>query len=123
MSFESYSKGLIYHDNKLLAEARSFTISYNANNNDVTTLAKRGLAGQTQGSPTADVSMDCAVLKAGYEVDFDSLMLDNSNHTISFLGGGVVKSVEGRYQSVEFSGATDSALMYKVTFRGNIVEE
>lgn len=123
MAISTVSKGQLFLNNSLLGWVKSFTVTETVNNKDVFTLANRGLPGQAVGQAVADISFDMSVPKAGYEVRFDQLMLENENHTLSFLSGGVIRSFEGRFQSIESSASTDAEMTVKVTFRGNIIED
>lgn len=99
MASELYTQGLIFADGILLAEAPDFEVSFNTNNQPVVTMAK-GFSGVTPGAGQTDVTINEAIPRAGFEIDFYKRAKDRSAVKITGWRGAKKMQLEGFIMSI-----------------------
>lgn len=107
----------VFVNGRLLAEAQTSRLSLTANDNEVNTMQK-GFAGFSDGPERAEVSIDTAVPKAGYELDFWTLCRDKSEVRVVQISGGVRRQIQGRITSFEETKGTGQTATASVTIVG-----
>ena len=122
MSLTRYQgPGEIYANSRLLAEAASITVRTMSNNNKVRTM-KKGLAGFSAGPTEVEIRIDSAVPKAGYEVDFKTIVERKLAMEIVHVdAGGVRRRYEGWVDDCEQGQSTDAAATMSMNFVGKPV--
>lgn len=76
-----------------LAEAITVRVSVTPNSTPVRTM-KKGLGGRSRGPVECTIDVESAIPKAGYEVDFMRLCVEDADITIVTLGGGTRKAYD-----------------------------
>lgn len=94
MSSELYTQGLIFVDGILMAECSEFDTNYNTNNQIVQTQAK-GFAGVTPGAGQVEVTINEAIPRAGFEIDFYKRAKDRAAVKITGWRGSKKLQLEG----------------------------
>jgi len=118
MAFTQYEgPGKLYINGRLLAEAKKCTVRIRGNNNQVMTMHK-GLAGKSDGVRTAEASIDNAVPRKGYEVDFVALCISGKEVSLVCLSGGRRHQFPMWVEDCELANGTDQDAGFAVTLQG-----
>ena len=108
MALDRYEgPGKVFFGANQLAESTSVRVSYNGNNNQVTTM-KKGFAGRSRGAFTSEITVENAIPLDGLEEDFIVKCIDNADVVIVIDLAGQRYSFDGYIDSSESSQATDS---------------
>lgn len=107
----------LYVNARLLAEAKSCTVRFRANNNPVNTMQKQ-FAGKSDGVRTSEISIDNAVPRKGYEVDFVKLCMEGKEMSIVYKSGGRRHQIAAFVNECELTNGTDRDAGYSVTLMG-----
>jgi hypothetical protein len=117
----SYTKyegpGEIYVQGRLLAECTKCSFSVKANNNPVVTMQKQ-LAGKSDGARSSEGTIESAVPRKGYEVDFVRYCIEGTELTVVVKSGGRRHQFPMWVESVEWSNATDSTTLLSASLSG-----
>lgn len=118
MALENYEgPAEIYAQGRLLAECQKFTLTVKANNNKVYTM-KRGLAGKSDGPRESEASIENAIPRKGYEVDFQQHCLKGKVLSIVYKSGGQRHTTDMWVDEVQSSNATDNPAAQNVSLSG-----
>ena len=107
---------------RTLAEATKARVSIRANDNKVNTMRK-GFAGFSDGPTEAEVTIDTAVPKEGYEVDFWDAVKRKRELRVVIVKAGRRRTIVGRAQSLDEDAAENAAASGSVTIMGVPVGE
>lgn len=108
-----YTKGRIFVFNEdgaggLVAECTSFSVDFNTNDNDVVTLAD-GFTGITPGAGTVSVSIDTAVPRTGFEMEWHTWAKERKIIEITGHRGASTISCKGFIKRVGEQHGTDGS--------------
>lgn len=107
----------IYVNGRLQAEAQSADVSIDANDNVVVTMLK-GFAGFSDGAGSSKITIKSAIPRKGYETDFVDAVDQKKDVAIVVKSGGRRHQFEGRFQTANWSNATDATSMITGEFIG-----
>jgi hypothetical protein len=99
MACEIYTQGLIFCDGVLAAEEVSFNVDYSTNDNVVVTQSK-GFAGITPGAGSTKVSIETAIPRAGYEIDYFQKAVGRTPVEVIGFRGSKKINLKGFIQSI-----------------------
>ena len=110
-------RGEVYYQGRLLVEIKSARVALASNDNEVTTMAK-GFAGFSDGPERAQVDLDTAVPKAGYEADYWAAITGMLDVVLVIVSGGERRAIEGRFISLDETKSDTAAAASSVNFVG-----
>jgi hypothetical protein len=83
----------------------------------------KGMAGFSDGPPRVEVNVDSAVPKAGYEVDFWTIVRNKQTVQVVVLSGGKRRQMEGRITSFDEEKSDTAAASATFTAVGKPIGE
>jgi hypothetical protein len=118
MALENYEgPAEIYAQGRLLAECQKFSLTVKGNNNKVFTM-KRGLAGKSDGPRESEATIENAIPRKGYDVDFMTHCVKGKVLSITYKSGGKRHTLDMWVEDVQSSNATDSPAVLQATLNG-----
>lgn len=109
--------GEVYANGRLIAEAMNVRVSTATNDRPVNTMTK-GLAGFSKGPTSSEASVEQAVPKAGFAVDWEDLVIRRTTIRLVVVHAGKRRTHVGRFTQYESSNSTDDAASASLTFVG-----
>lgn len=99
MAFDTYSQGQVFIDGILMAECPEFETNYNTNNQPVMTQAK-GYSGITPGAGQVTLTIQEAIPRAGFEIDFYKRAKERTPIKVTTWRGSKKLQFEGTIDSI-----------------------
>ncbi|MCC7542355.1 MAG: hypothetical protein IT379_39420 [Deltaproteobacteria bacterium] len=109
--------GEVYANGRLIAEARNVRVTTTTNDREVTTMTK-GLAGFSKGPTRSEASIEQAVPKAGFPVDWEEITIARTPIRLVVVHGGKRRTHVGRFTQYEASNSVDDAASANLSFVG-----
>lgn len=114
--------GIIYFNNRILAEVSDATLTDTSNDNAVYTLRK-GLAGFSNGAEEADVEFTNMVPAKGAEQRFGQITRGHQTVTIVVKFGKETTTLRGRLSTSRKTMSHNSPNSIAVSFKGRVIDE
>lgn len=109
--------GELYFNGRLLAEASKCEATVKGNNNKVFTM-KRGLAGKSDGARESEGTIECAIPRKGYEVDFMTKCVKGTTGELVLKSGGKRHKFAIWIEEVRTANSVDSPAALTVNWTG-----
>lgn len=109
--------GEIYVNGRLLAECTKCSFTVKGNNNPVVTMLKQ-LAGKSDGARSSEGTIESAVPRKGYEVDFTRFVLEGTELSIVVRTGGRRYQFPMWVEQAEWGNATDATTVITASVTG-----
>lgn len=107
----------VYVNGRLLAEATRVSLDLNANNSQVVTMVE-GLAGKSDGPRTVTGTIETAIPRRGYEVDFFDLVRSGETFDLVYVSGGKRHTCEVWAETAGLANGTQQAAAKSVSIVG-----
>lgn len=112
--------GLIYLNGRLLAQATKVSVTVKSNDNVVNTMVL-GFNGFSDGPGNAEATIESAIPKKGYEVDFVECVRKKKTVDVVVLSGGQRHKTQGRITEAKWDNATDSTTLMSASYMGKML--
>jgi hypothetical protein len=112
--------GEFYINGRLQAEASSCKVNFQSRDNEVMTMQK-GFAGFSDGPARVEISVDCAIPKAGYEFDFFNVCVRKQKVRAVVVIAGQRKNFECRVTDHSETTSDSAAAGLSVTLVGKMI--
>lgn len=117
MAVKDYTQAALFIDNVLAVEVTDFNVSYESGDNDVETM-QLGYAGRSQGPRKTMISVNSAIPRSGFEIDYLQRLQDGSAVKMVWYRGAQKVSCEGFIKSVKESFGTTQTSQVSFEFTG-----
>jgi hypothetical protein len=107
-SLQTYERGALFVDNKLLVECQSIDVDLDPKLNEIMTQQK-GFAGVSPGSETTKISVKEAFPRAGTDIDAISVMQGVEIVEIVLFAGSKKHKAKGYISSIKMGFGADRA--------------
>lgn len=116
-SYEGGGQGRIYINGRLLAEATKTSVNAQSNDQLVKTLHK-GAAGFSDGAGETSGSIETAVPRKGYELDFVQAVTSKATLQLVIVNGGRRHQTWCRFLNAKWDNAVDSPVLLSADWQG-----
>lgn len=122
MALGNYTQGQIFIEGALCAEEVTFSTSFKTNNQDVITQAK-GFAGVTPGAGMTDVTIEEAIPRAGFELDFYKWAKNRTAIEIVGWRGSKKLTIKGFIDGIDEKHGVNTNSIASITIKGGEPDE
>lgn len=120
-SIEEYSgTAQVVFNSRVLAECDEATVNIMSQNQEVNTFAK-GLAGFSRGPTKVEIDLSSAIPAAGYEVDFEDLVIRKLPCSVVMIDAGRRRRYEGWLDSTSKARSVSAPAKASIKFIGKPV--
>ena len=120
MSVQDFARLFVLVDSNLQVFVESIGIQTASGNIKIFTFD--GLAGFSPGPGEITLSLNYAVPLAGFETNFQAMVVDKAIHSIQVGIGPNALITEGKFNTDNIQGSTTSATQGSVTFEGRLAK-
>lgn len=118
MALQDFARLFVMVDSVLQVFVESIGIQTDSGNIEIYTFD--GLAGFSPGPGKITLSLNYAVPLAGFETNFQKMVVDRQVHSIQVGVGSNALITEGKFNTDNIQGSTSSATQGSVTFTGKL---
>lgn len=122
MAIEIYEKAVVFVDGQMLSESTSVTIDTDPKLNVIETMQK-GMAGFSPGAEATTISVDSAVPRAGFEVNYIKRVQNVQVVEITVLAHGQKTTCTGCITKVSQKYGVGTAANVSFEFLGSPINE
>jgi hypothetical protein len=120
MAQQDFGRLFMLVDGNLQVFSESISIQTDAGNIEIYTFD--GLAGFSPGPGKIVISSNHAVPAAGFETNFQSMVVDKQFHSVQIGIGPNALITEGKFMTDAIAGSTTTATQDSVTFHGKLAK-
>ena len=115
MPLRSYEgPGQLQIDGQTIAEAETVRVNIRSNNNRVYTMLRQ-FAGRSKGPTETEISIDNAIPRAGFEIDFTRRIVADADVRVTVLVGGQRLQFDGYIDDVALSQGVQEMARASIT--------
>jgi hypothetical protein len=120
MALQDFGRLFALVDSNLQVYVESISIQTDSGNIEINTFD--GLAGFSPGPGAITISLNYAVPAAGFETNFQAMVVDKQIHAMQIGIGPNALITEGKFNTDTISGSVTTATQGAVTFKGKLAK-